>query len=230
MEYKRGSIETCSGAKDTVVAIDVLRAFSTNAYALGAGIDSIALVGTVEEALALKGRLPGILLMGEVDGLPIEGFDFGNSPTPFETTDFVGRRMVQRTTAGTQGIVRSRRATHLLAASFCCAEATVAYLRRLGPERVTFVPTGRGDNAGLGDEDVACADYLEALLQGERPDAEPYLRRVRESRHGRRFLDPGEPDFSERDLELCMQVDRFDFAMVVHREGDLLLLKAMKVP
>ncbi len=230
MEYKRGSLETCSTVTDTVVAIDVLRAFSTDAYALGAGVDSIALVGTVEEALELKGRLPGILLMGEVDGLPIEGFDFGNSPAPFETADFTGRRIVQRTTAGTQGIVRSRRASHLLAASFCCANATVAHLRKLGPEKVTFVPTGRGDNAGQGDEDVACADYLEALLRGERPDAEPYLRRVRESRHGRRFLDPGQPDFPERDLELRVRVDRFDFAMVVHREGDLLLLKAIKAP
>lgn len=230
MELRRGSLETCVRATDTLVAIDVLRAFSTAAYALAAGADSIALVATVEEAFALKGRLPDILLTGEVEGLPIEGFDFGNSPTPFETIDLKGRRMAQRTTAGTQGIVRSVRARHLLAASFCCAGATVEYLRRLGPEEVTFVPTGRGENAGQGDEDVACADYLEALLRGERPDAEPYLERVRESRAGRRFLDPRQPDFPMQDLERCVRVDRFDFAMVVHREMDLLLLRKGSAP
>ena len=88
-----------------MVAIDVLRAFSTAAYALAAGVDSIVLVSTIEEAFALKDRLPGVLLMGEVGGLPIEGFDFDNPPAPFETLNLLGRRMVQRTSAGTQGIV-----------------------------------------------------------------------------------------------------------------------------
>ena len=225
MEIARGSLETCSRETDTVVAIDVLRAFSTAAYALAAGVDSIVLVSTIEEAFALKDRLPGVLLMGEVGGLPIEGFDFDNSPAPFETLNLLGRRMVQRTSAGTQGIVRSRNARHLLAASFCCAGATIEYLRRLNPERVTLVPTGRGENDGQGDEDVACADYLEALLKGERPDGVPYLKRVRESRAGRKFLDPGQPDFPPRDLERCMEIDRFPFALVVHREEGLLLMR-----
>jgi 2-phosphosulfolactate phosphatase len=211
MEIVRGSFETCPLETDTVVAIDVLRAFSTAAYALAAGVESIALVATVEEAFALKDRLPGVLLMGEVGGLPIEGFDFGNSPAPFETLDLRGRRMVQRTSAGTQGIVGSRRARHLLGASFCCAGATVEYLRRLGPERVALVPTGRGDNAGQGDEDVACADYLAALLKGKRPDPKAYLRRVRESRAGLEFLDQGQPDFPLRDLERSTEIDRFPF-------------------
>ncbi len=225
MEIARGSLETCSREMDTVVAIDVLRAFSTAAYALAAGVDSIALVATVEEAFALRDRLPGALIMGEVGGLPIEGFDFGNSPAPFETLDLSGKRMVQRTSAGTQGIVRSRNARHLLAASFCCAGATTEHLRRLNPERVTLVPTGRGDNNGQGDEDVACADYLEALLRGEGSDGEPYVRRVRESRAGRKFLDPEQPDFPLRDLERCMEIDRFPFALVVHREEGLLLMR-----
>lgn len=230
MEFRRSSLETCGEVTDTVVVIDVLRAFSTAAYALAAGADSVAIISTVEEAFALKKRWPDILLMGEVDRLPIEGFDFGNSPTPFETLDLTGRRMAQRTTAGTQGIVRSRKARHLLAASFCCAGATAEYLRRLGPEVVTFLPTGRENGSGQSDEDVACADYLEALLRGEQPDGEPYLRRVRTSRAGRRFADPALPEFPVEDLERCVELDRFDFAMVVQTEADLLLLKVGRLP
>ena len=147
MEIARGSLETCSQETDTVVAIDVLRAFSTACYAFAAGIESIALAATVEEAFELRDRLPGVLLMGEVEGLPIEGFDFGNSPAPFESLVLTGRRMVQRTSSGTQGIVRSRRARHCLGASFCCAKATAAYLLWLNPERVTLVPTGRGGSS-----------------------------------------------------------------------------------
>jgi 2-phosphosulfolactate phosphatase len=44
---------------------------------------------------------------GEVNGLPPEGFDFGNSPTQVMKLDLRGRALVQRTSAGTQGIVRS---------------------------------------------------------------------------------------------------------------------------
>jgi len=46
-----------------VVVIDVLRAFTTAAYAFAAGIEEIELVATPEEALARPG-----FRMGEVDG------------------------------------------------------------------------------------------------------------------------------------------------------------------
>ena len=39
-----------------VVVIDVMRAFTTAAYAFEAGIDKIELVATVEEAMATLGR------------------------------------------------------------------------------------------------------------------------------------------------------------------------------
>jgi phosphosulfolactate phosphohydrolase-like enzyme len=47
--------------KGVVVAIDVLRAFTTAAYAFGAGATSILLVGTVAEALDLARSIPGAL-------------------------------------------------------------------------------------------------------------------------------------------------------------------------
>jgi 2-phosphosulfolactate phosphatase len=64
-------------AMGPVVAIDVLRAFSTAAYAFAAGAQTIALVGTVEEAFTLKKQIPDALIMGEVEGLPVKGFDLG---------------------------------------------------------------------------------------------------------------------------------------------------------
>ncbi len=225
MILKRCAPEACGEATDAVVVIDVLRAFSTAAYALAAGAEVIATVGTVEEAMALRRRWPDALLMGEIGGLPIEGFDFGNSPVPFEALDLTGRRMIQRTTRGTQGIIRCHRAKHLLASGFCCASATARHLERLGPEAITFVPTGLGELENQGDEDVACADYLEALLRGEKPDFEPYAQRVRRSRAGQKFVDPRQQDFPLEDLEYCLKLDRFDFAMVAHREGDLWLLE-----
>jgi hypothetical protein len=40
-----------------------------------------------------------------------------------------------------------------------------------------------------------------------------------------KFLDPAQPDFVQTDLDYCLQANRFDWAMVVRREGDLLVMR-----
>jgi 2-phosphosulfolactate phosphatase len=224
MQTTYATRDTCGEALGAVVAIDVIRAFTTAAFAFAAGAREIVLVGTVEEALALRTRFPGSLVMGEVGGLKAEGFDFGNSPGDLVGQDLSGRRMIQRTSAGTQGMVRSVCADPLLAASFVCAGATVRFLRRVAPASVTFVITGIYPDQD-GDEDAACADYLAALLRGESPEAAPFLRRVYESRPGQVFADPARPEFPSTDLDYCTQVDRFDFAMLASREDGLLVMR-----
>jgi 2-phosphosulfolactate phosphatase len=164
MHIQRATLDTCSQATGTVVVIDVIRAFTTAAFAFAAGAVDVTFAGTVEDALALRERMPGALVMGEVNGLPVAGFDFGNSPSAMMGVSLINRHLIQRTSAGTQGIVRSTKADFVLAASFCCAAATVRYIHRLSPSTLTLVPTAVGP-ADDGDEDVACADYIEALLK-----------------------------------------------------------------
>ena len=77
-----------------------------------------------------------------------------------------------------------------------------------------------------GDEDIACADYLAALLRGEPIDSGELVRRVRDSDAGRLFADPADPVFPASDLELCTDVDRFDFALHVERRDGLLVMEA----
>ena len=228
MEIKQVTLETCHTAIDAVVAIDVVRAFTTAACAFAAGASEIILVSTVEEALALRERFPGALLVGEVDGgRRVASFDFNNSPTELAGLDLTGRRLIQRTSAGTQGVVLSTGADALLASSFVCAGATARYLRRVQPEMVTFVITGIVYGRD-GDEDIACADYITALLRGEQPDAAPFIRRVYESTTGHLFTDPTQSEFPRSDLECCVEVDRFDFAMPVERRDGLLVMTAVK--
>jgi 2-phosphosulfolactate phosphatase len=217
------SLEECTEATGTVVVIDVLRAFTCTAFALGAGIESIFLVGEVEDAFALRQRMPDALLMGEVESRRVPGFDFSNSPAELDGLDLRGRRMIQRTSNGTQGMVRSVQAGTILAGSFSCAQATVDFIRRQDPSTLSFVITGYGPD-GRGDEDVALADYVAARLRGESPDPEPYLERVRQSVIGRRFPDPNWPDFPPADLPCCTDLDRFDFAMPVERQDALLVM------
>ena len=148
MDIRHATLETCSQATGMVVVIDVLRAFTTACFAFEAGAEDIVLVSTVEEALALWQQIPGALVMGEVGGYRPEGFDFGNSPSALVNVDLTGRRMIQRTSAGVQGVVRSTGAEILLAASFVCAQATIRYIQSLSPDTVTLVPTDNRDGHG----------------------------------------------------------------------------------
>src|SRR5438270_9356070 len=95
--------------------------------------------------------------MGEVHGRAPDGFDFGNSPFEISTLDFQGETIIQRTSAGTQGIVEAAtKAERLYAASLVTAEATVRALISGSPDQVSLV--AMGDNGiKRTDEDELCA-------------------------------------------------------------------------
>lgn len=216
LDIAYATLADCHGADDVVVAVDVLRAFTTAAHLFDRGAREIWPVADVAAAFAVRRERPDVLLVGEDRGIMVDGFDAGNSPSELGGIDVAGRIVVQRTTGGTQGIVRSVRAAHLLATSFVTAAATARAIRARAVRRVTFVVTGVDDRRD-GDEDRACADYLVALLRGAHPDPAPYLARVPASTAGRTFADPGRPELPEADLRLAMEVDRFRFALEVIR-------------
>jgi 2-phosphosulfolactate phosphatase len=224
MKFQYVMLENCSQATGTVIVIDVLRAFSTAAYAFQVGAESINLVGSVDDAFALKKKIPGSLIMGEVGGLPPHGFDFGNSPTQILEQDLKGKHLIQRTGSGTQGVVRSVNAGAMLAASFVVARATVRYILGLYAEQVTFVITGNHND----EEDLACAEYLEALFKKENPDPAPYIKRVHESQDALAHLDPQKPEFPISDLDYCTRVDACNFAMTISRQKDRLVMRAVR--
>jgi 2-phosphosulfolactate phosphatase len=222
MKFSYFTNENCHHADRVVVVIDVLRAFSTAAYAFGAGAKSITLVSEVEEALALKTQIQNALVMGEVKGIKPERFDYGNSPTEITRQNLTGRSMVQRTSAGTQGVVRSLKAEKLFTSSFVIADATVRAIQQLDPDEVSFVITGRYFDG----EDRACADYLAACLQGQHPDPEPYLERVREATELTHMPAELFPDIAS-DLDYCTRLDVFPFAMAVSREQGRPIMRAL---
>lgn len=225
-KFHYADLEDCHTAQGVVIVIDVLRAFSTAAYAFSRGAKEILLVSTVDEALSLKSSLPNAKAMGEVGGLRPEGFDFGNSPTYIEQADFAGITIIHRTSAGTQGVVRSQGAEIMLASSFVVARATARYISNLAAPEVTFVITGKSYNGG--DEDLACAEYLEELLKGHQPDAKPFIKRVMESRDAFPHLDPAQREFPFSDLEYCSQVNKFDFAMPITRKNGTFIMRKVK--
>jgi len=205
------------------VVIDVCRAFTTAAYAFAAGARQIFLVSTIAEALDLRARFPGSVAKGEMNGAPIAGFDLWNSPAELLGADLGGKTLIQRTSAGTQGMVRSTGADRLLAGSFVVAGATARLLHSLALPEVTFVITGTEADSG-GVEDQACGEYLAELIAGEAVDPAPYLQRSRVWLDRVEMKDPHLRAVLARDLECCLDVNRFDFYMQVeHRDGLLVL-------
>lgn len=211
---------------DTIVVIDVLRSFTSAAVALARGARAIYPVESISEAVTLHDRLPNALSVGAVGGGdPIPGFDFGNTPSALLTADVAGRDVVMSTAAGVRGLQRFSQGRQLFAASLVCARATARAIRASGAEDVCFIITGEWVDRD-GDEDVACADYLEALLAGRPADAAIYAQRVRDSDFGRRFTAGTWPNLPAADLDLAAEADRYDFAMPVHHENGHLVIRA----
>ena len=121
-----------------VVAVDVIRAFTTAAYAFAAGALHIFLVDSVVEAMSMKNVDPDVFVMGEDHGRRPDGFDLSNSPVEVAAADLDGRVLVQRTSAGTRGVVAARSATRLWCASLVCASATAA---AVAPAALAIRPT-----------------------------------------------------------------------------------------
>jgi len=210
-------------AHGVVVVIDVLRAFTTAAYAFDRGAEKILPVSTIAEAFNLKTQFPESLIMGEENGVKPEGFDFGNSPLDISKQDLKSRTIIQRTSAGTQGLTRTKNHQILIAASFVVASATAKYLKSINPEMVSFIITGQSLGRD-GDEDQACAEYIEQLFRGETPNTGDFTARILTSTVGQFFIKENLSYLTQTDVEMSSLVDIFDFVMLMKNEENYKVL------
>ena len=216
-------------AGGTVAIIDVFRAFTTAAVALANGAARIVMVDAVAEALALKRGGVAEVCIGEAGGRAPPGFDFGNSPFEISAVDFRGKTIAQRTSAGTRGIVAAKAARRLYAAALVTAEATVRAVLATAPERVTLV--AMGDNGiRRTDEDELCAIHLRNRLEGRASDGEAVRRVVRAGGEIARFDDPARPYLHREDVEIALDLDRYDFAVRVEIENGRPVARSERPP
>ncbi|MFE6668731.1 2-phosphosulfolactate phosphatase [Streptomyces sp. NPDC057697] len=225
MDHHFVGIPELTGVPRVAVVIDVMRAFTVAAWAFSRGVERIVLASTEGEALALKESRPGWVALK--DGAPAAGFDAVNSPGLLGSHDFAGRTMVQKTTAGTVGALAVADAPLVLCASFVVAGATARFLRAGDPGPVTFVVTGEG---GRADEDLACAEYISRSITGDEVGAAPYLDRARTSRAAADLASGLRSGYHPDDVDLCLEIDRFPFAMVARQEESLMVLRPVAVP
>ncbi|MEU9700553.1 2-phosphosulfolactate phosphatase [Streptomyces sp. NPDC047981] len=202
------------------VVVDVMRAFTVAAWAFAQGAEKIVLAGSPAEALALKDDHPDWVAIK--DGPPAPGFDTVNSPGLLRSMDLGGRTVVQKTTAGTVGALAVKDAPLVLCASFVVAEATARVLRTRAGGSVTFVVTGED---GQAEEDLACAQYIARRATGAGTDAAGFVRRAAESRAAAELTNGVRQGVHPDDVALCLEVDRFPFAMAAAPEGPHMVLR-----
>ena len=142
-----------------VVVIDVLRATSVIVTALAGGAESVIPVESIEEAktLAAAKGPDRALLAGERDGLPIPGFDLGNSPPLFTPETVAGREIVLTTMHGTRALQLCEGAKQAIIGSFLNA-ASVAEQMLGGGDSWKLLCSGMHGRFTL--DDGLCAGLL----------------------------------------------------------------------
>lgn len=200
---------------DINIVIDVIRAFTVAHLAFVRGAREILLVNTVEEAMALKALQPGYLLAGEIQGLPIPGFDLDNSPYRFSLVELEGRSLVQKTTHGVKATLGALDARHVLVTGLSNASSTARFARTLvqgaGLRRINVIASH-----GQDDDDLACAELIRDQILGiGTVDPESVVERIRASRPAAKFLHGAVNRFEPRDLDFCVCAHDSDFVMQV---------------
>lgn len=149
----------------TAVVIDVLRASTTIIHALDAGAKAVIACREVGEARRRFEQIGAseAVLGGERGGLPIEGFDLGNSPDEYSPERVGGRTVVLTTTNGTAAIEHAKKAATVLVGGF--VNASAVFRRLLEADRVALICAGTDGQYSL--DDLLAAGYWVNRLQRE---------------------------------------------------------------
>jgi 2-phosphosulfolactate phosphatase len=187
---------------DTVLVVDTLRATTTAITYLEQGANNLYLCADLEAALAFKGE--GVVLAGERNCLPPEGFDLGNSPVQALDMRFDGQSIVMSTSNGSQAAaVACESGKNIVLASLRNAHAAARKAKELATEEIAVLCAGSHGRIGL--EDVYTAgvlcEYLISMTECSLDDGAQIALTVR-----RQFADPLEPLSKSRAAELIEAV------------------------
>jgi 2-phosphosulfolactate phosphatase len=151
----------------------------------------------------------------------------GTSPFEISIVDFRGKAIIQRTSAGTQGIAAARQAERLYVASLVTAEATARALLSGSPNQAVV---WMGDNgAKRTDDDELCAIHLRNRLEGRSGDRDVIRRLILGGEVGR-FYDPARPYLHPEDVHISLDIDRYDFAVRVNFENGQPVVRMERPP
>jgi 2-phosphosulfolactate phosphatase len=143
----------------SVVVIDVYRTTTVIVTALANGAAEVIPAESIDEAFSISRKLESsrVLLAGEREALPIEGFQLDNSPFSYTEERVRDKTIIMSTSNGTRAIKKSSHCDFLCIASFINAAAVVSEL--LNRERDVYIVCS-GTMGEFSLEDGLCAGLI----------------------------------------------------------------------
>ncbi len=221
------------------ILVDVLRASSSIVTLFERGCTRVVAAANVDEARDLARRFPDHLLCGEKNGLPPEGFHYGNSPAEFSKLDLAGRSAVLATSNGTRVLAALGEAPAVLVGCLlnrtAVARAAVDIAQREGLDIAVVCSAAYGGSTFVLEDALGAGAIVDAALSlgagVVAADAARFCRdaftavgeiaaAVASAYHARELEEEG----LGSDVAFCGRVDASAVAPVLHREADGLLL------
>jgi 2-phosphosulfolactate phosphatase len=205
----------------TAVVLDILRATSTIVTALANGYRSVRCFREVADAQRCAAGHQRTVLAGERDGVPQEGFQYGNSPREFLRLPAGYDVLALTTTNGTRAVEAVSGAGRVVIASLLNLSAVAGYLRgSCAGSSLALVCSGSGEDFSLEDALVAGALLEElridhSLVHLFRAYADRLRPAFRASRNGSHLLAIGLAD----DVDWCLQRDKYAIVPLLADDG-----------
>ncbi len=207
--------------RSACAVIDVIRATSTIVTALAHGAAGVEPVADVGDAFVRKAHDPQAVLAGERGGVPLPGFDIGNSPEEFTAERVGGNRVILTTTNGTQALAACREGRAVVTACLLNLDAVAAKLRELGSPWIILCA---GHNGGFGVDDAIVAGALAEALDQDHALVSLYRsvgKNVAETFHGCLAGLELEKVGMGKDLDYCAKRDVFSLVPTLGPDGVL---------
>lgn len=143
--------------RDVVVIIDVMRSCTVAPILFERGLADLYLSPSLRSARHLA-KSRNLLLLGERRGLPLEGFNYGNSPAEFLQADLTGKSAVMVSENAPKSLLVAGQARHVFLGGLYNADAVVTRAFSVAQEEIALVCCGFGDLEDL--DDTFAAGYL----------------------------------------------------------------------
>ncbi len=213
-------IDGAKRATGLTVIIDVFRAYTTACYLYNNNAESIYVTSKVEKARNLAEDIENSILIGERNGIKLEGFDYGNSPYIISKNDFTNKNIIFTTSAGTKGIINAKNAKQIIVGSFVNISTVAQYISDQNPEKVSLVAMGV-NGVKRADEDMLFAEQVKNMLLNKNTLSQDEVRnKLRHPAGDKFFNDETQGDMPEQDFEYSLTIDKFKFLLKAEKYDD----------
>lgn len=221
--FTPGQVKPGDLAGRLVAVVDVLRASTSIATALGNGARTVIPLEGADEVIVRSKDFTRsqILLAGEQKMLSIPGFDLGNSPQAFTPEVVEDKTILITTTNGTRALLGVQGARDIVIASYVNFTAVLTLMKVAAGTNTDIAIVCASEEGSFTLEDAACAGrYVRAIpkrasmelndaalasVMIEKKYGDNIAKVFKESTHGQALQEAG----FGADLAACAEVDSY---------------------